>query len=174
MRYRRTNQRRRAVAAVEFALILPVIMILVSGLLEVGRMAEVQQIVTEAAREGGRQASTTLLTTAQVQQVVTEYLQAALNDGDGTGKTGQTRTQNATITVTNLTSSDASGTPPRTDPTGAVQLDQFQVVVTIPFRDLRWASPSLVTNNSTLVTGTALWNSMADLAYPTPSAPPPQ
>ena len=44
-------------AAVEFAMILPVILTLLLGIWEVGRMIEIQQILYNAAREGGRQAA---------------------------------------------------------------------------------------------------------------------
>ena len=71
------RQGRRAVAAVEFAMILPVILTLLLGIWEVGRMIEIQQILYNAAREGGRQASTGQLTDAQVQTVVIQYLQTA-------------------------------------------------------------------------------------------------
>jgi hypothetical protein len=107
-----------------------------------------------------------------VQQVVLTYLQNALNDNDSTGNTGLQRTQHAVISVQNLTSNDSSGSPPRTDATGAVQFDQFQITATIPFTDLRWVSLSLVTSSSTQVTGQAKWYSLKDKSYPAPPVPP--
>ncbi|HEV3166438.1 MAG TPA: TadE/TadG family type IV pilus assembly protein [Isosphaeraceae bacterium] len=169
---RSDRARRHGAAAVELALLLPMLMILVSGMFEVSRMAEVQQIMTNAAREGARQASTGQINNTAIKAVVTEYLQNALNDGDSTGNTGRNRTANLVITVTNLTSSDSSGTPPRTDATGAQQLDQFQVTATIPFKDLKWSTPSLITNSSTQVIGVGTWNSMKDKNYPAPPTPP--
>ena len=55
----RANRRfRRGVAAVEAALLLPLALLLMLGTWEVGRMVEVSQILNNAAREGGRSAST--------------------------------------------------------------------------------------------------------------------
>jgi Flp pilus assembly protein TadG len=169
--FRRNRRARRGVAAVELALLLPMFLVLISGTFEVARLAEVQQILTNAAREGGRQASTGRVTNSQAQQVVLTYIQNALNDNDSTGNTGRLRTAHAVITVQNLTSSDSSGSPPRTDATGASQFDQFQVTVTVPFKDVRWASLSLVTNTSTQVVGQGTWYSMKDKLYPAPPTP---
>jgi Flp pilus assembly protein TadG len=164
---------RRGTAAVELAVVLPMLMILVSGMFEMSRVAEMQQVMTNAAREGARQASTGQINNTAIKAVVTEYLQNALNDGDSTGNTGKNRTANLVITVTNLTSNDSSGTPPRTDATGAQQLDQFQVTAKILFKDVKWPTPSLITNTSTQVIGVGAWNSMKDKSYPAPPTPPP-
>ena len=76
-RNRRASGCRRGVAAVEAALLLPVALILMLGTWEIGRMVEVEQILNNAAREGGRAASGGQDTNSQVQQVVLNYLQNA-------------------------------------------------------------------------------------------------
>ena len=53
----RSTQRRRGVATVEFAVILPVLLLLVVGLFELGQLVRVRQILDNAVREGARQAS---------------------------------------------------------------------------------------------------------------------
>ena len=50
----RIAQGERGAAAVEFALILPVLLLLVLGLIEFGRVYNVQISLTNAAREGAR------------------------------------------------------------------------------------------------------------------------
>lgn len=45
---------RPGTAAVEFAVVLPLLFILLFGLWEVGRIVEVQQVAWNAAREGAR------------------------------------------------------------------------------------------------------------------------
>jgi hypothetical protein len=50
--------RDRGAAAVEFALVVPVLLIVVFGIIDFGRMLNAQLQVTEAAREGARAAST--------------------------------------------------------------------------------------------------------------------
>jgi Flp pilus assembly protein TadG len=51
MRHGRT---RRGQALVEFALILPILMILLMGIIEFGRAWNVKQVLTDASREGAR------------------------------------------------------------------------------------------------------------------------
>ncbi|MBX3420811.1 MAG: pilus assembly protein [Pirellulaceae bacterium] len=51
---RRKTQRRRGAATVEFAVIAPLMMVLTMGMIEVGRMVMVKQIMVNASREGAR------------------------------------------------------------------------------------------------------------------------
>jgi Flp pilus assembly protein TadG len=148
------RQERRAVAAVEFAMLLPVILTLLLGIWEVGRMIEIQQILSNAAREGGRQASTGQLTNAQVQTVVTQYLQTA---GLPTG--------HVVVTVQDLDT-------PSNDVSNANYLDRIQVTATIPIADIRWSLISLVTTPGQLMTTTVQWVTMVDKPYPGAPVPP--
>src|SRR5271165_7199780 len=81
------------VAAVEMALTLPLVLTLLIGTWEVGRILETQQILNVGAREAARQAGSGLLTDSQVQQVAINYIRNALGDTSGT------MTQNLTVTV---------------------------------------------------------------------------
>jgi Flp pilus assembly protein TadG len=150
----RKHQPRRGVAAVEFALLSPLIVALLLGVWEVGRLIQVNQILSNAAREGGRQASTGLLTDAQVQTVVLQYLQRA-----------GLPTAHATVTVTDLTNSSS-------DATAATQLDQLQVRVTLPVADVKWIALSLITNPSSTLSATTVWYSLRDRDYPGTITPP--
>jgi Flp pilus assembly protein TadG len=141
------------VAAVEFAFLCPLILGLLVGIWEVGRMIEVEQIVSNAAREGGRQASTGSLTNAQVKQVVLQYLQVA-----------GIPTTNAVVTVTDLTTN--------VDVSQAAYLDRIQVTVSVPYSDVQWSFLALVTNPSTQLYAQVTWITMVDAAYPTPPEPP--
>ncbi|MHB0960815.1 MAG: TadE/TadG family type IV pilus assembly protein [Pirellulaceae bacterium] len=47
---------RRGVAAVELAIVLPILLLALVGIIEFGRAVMVQQIITNAAREGARRA----------------------------------------------------------------------------------------------------------------------
>jgi Flp pilus assembly protein TadG len=139
------RQPRRGAAAVEFAVVSLVLFPLLIGIWEVTRLVEVQQLLANAAREGGRQASTGNVNTAGVQQVVASYL---------TRNGIPCSTSN--VTVTNLTSSS------RSDPTTANQFDQFHVTVTIPFDSVRWVLLNQITN-TTQLTAAADWYSMKDV-----------
>jgi Flp pilus assembly protein TadG len=157
MSLRSANERpRRGVAAVELAVLLPMICILLLGLWEVGRMVEMQQLLTNAAREGARQAVTgnTTMTNAAVQQVVTQYLSEA-----------GLPTQNCIVTVTDLTN-------PALDVSQAQYLDRIQVTVSIPYQDCQWCVLSLVTTSGERVQAQAEWVTTVDKPYPIPPEPP--
>lgn len=51
---RGTRKRERGAAAVEFALLLPILLLIVFGIIDFGRMLNAQITLTEAAREGAR------------------------------------------------------------------------------------------------------------------------
>jgi Flp pilus assembly protein TadG len=71
------RRKRRGVAVVEFALIAPLFFLLILGMVEIGRMVMVQQIITNASREGARLAILDGTTTSEVKQKVTDYLDMA-------------------------------------------------------------------------------------------------
>src|SRR5437660_8329183 len=136
---------RYGTAAVEFAVTALFLVPLIIGLWEVGRMVQVQQLLANAAREGGRQASTGNVDTAGVQSVVASYLT----------RNGIT-CASSNVTVTNLTSSS------RNDPKPANQFDQFQVTVSIQFNSVRWVLLNQI-SNVTQLSASANWVSMKDV-----------
>jgi Flp pilus assembly protein TadG len=139
------SKQRRGVASVELAALLPLIVLLLLGLWEVGRLVDVQQSVSNAAREAGRAASTGARTITEVQAAATNYL----------ARVGFP-TANVTVTVTNLTSSS------RPDPSTADQLDRFQIVVTLPFNDVRWVMINQFTAGH-VIRAETVWSSMRDV-----------
>jgi Flp pilus assembly protein TadG len=145
---------RRAVAAVEFAVCLPLILTLLLGIWEVGRMIEIQQMLHNAAREAGRQASTGQLSSSEVQDVVVDYLSVA-----------GLPTTNVVVTVTDLDT-------PGADASAANYLDRIQVTATIPISDIRWSLITLVTTPGQLITSQVEWVSVVDKPYPTAPTPP--
>ncbi len=68
------RKNRRGAAAVEFAVVAPVFFLFVFGMIEFGRMVMVQQILTNASREGARLAVLDGTQTADVVDTVTSYL----------------------------------------------------------------------------------------------------
>lgn len=141
----RCPRRRPGTAAVEFACLSPLLLTLLLGIWEVGRMTHVQQLLTNAAREGGRQAAAGTKTIAQVQQSVLTYLTNA-----GINTTG------ATVALTNLTNGA------RSEPMTALQLDRYELTLTLPFNNVRWSMADQITSVTTL-TATVGWVSMRDL-----------
>jgi Flp pilus assembly protein TadG len=137
--------RRRAAAAVELAILLPVVLLpLMIGIWELGRIVEVQQVLDNAVREGARQAASGRKTNAQVAQCVLQYISdAGLNDA------------NANVTVTNLTSG--------LDAASANQLDHLHVSISLPYTDVRWTLVSKFAGPSTNLNASADWYSIRDL-----------
>jgi Flp pilus assembly protein TadG len=124
---------RRGVVAVEAAITLPLLLILMLGTWEVGRMVQVDQTLNNAAREGARLAAggyvnSTPVTKAMVQQAVRDYMTSA--------GLPAAAVSGATINLA------CQATPNWTDPWNALPLDRFQISLVIPpgpaFNSLRW------------------------------------
>jgi Flp pilus assembly protein TadG len=145
--------RRRGAAAVELALLLPFVLLpLLYGMWVMGRVVEVQQVVANAAREGGRAASTGQYTNAQVQQIVLNYLTSC-----GINTTG----------VTPQVSS-ASGN----DVSQAKQLEVLTVSLSVPYTNVQWIagdmnmswlSPNPLIDPSYTMNATVTWYSMVNV-----------
>jgi Flp pilus assembly protein TadG len=140
-------------AVVEFAALLPVIMILLMGIIEVGRLIEMQQVLSNAVREGARQAATGQLNNTQVQAVVTQYITVA-----GFSSSGMN------VVVTDLTSG--------TDVSQANYLDRLQVTATYPYQNVAWSTLNYVFPSNFTMTAKAQWVTMVDKPFPTFPNPP--
>jgi Flp pilus assembly protein TadG len=96
-RARQTNPhgptRRTAAAAVEFAFVAPLLVLLVLGMVEFGRMLMVQQNLTNAAREGARKAVLPGATDSQVETTIDDYMKGV--DISGHSKTISPSTNSA-------------------------------------------------------------------------------
>lgn len=78
-------QREDGAAAVEFAILLPLLMLILFGIIEFGLVLYNQEVITNASREGARFGIVIgpRPTTGQIQGVVTNYLtNAGLNSGN--------------------------------------------------------------------------------------------
>lgn len=71
------RRQRRGASAVEFAVVMPVFVLMVFGMIEIGRAVMVQQVLVNASREGARVGVLDGKTDADVRTKVNEYLQAA-------------------------------------------------------------------------------------------------
>jgi len=107
------SRHRRGAAMVEFAVVVPVFLLLVFGMIEYGRMVMVQQILTNAAREGARVGVLDGSTQTKVNTAVSNYLTAA-------------GISNSTTTVSPNPPSSAAATAPVT------------VTVSVNFNDVSW------------------------------------
>jgi Flp pilus assembly protein TadG len=146
----RSRQARPGVAAVELAVCTMVLVVLMLGLWETGRLIQVRQIVSNAAREGGRQAATGLKSTAEVQHYIRQSMERA-----GLNLAGMPGPE-----ITNLTS------PSRNDPRDAVQLDLYHVRVSMPAANFRWV---LFRFTNTYLVAESVWASQVDTPVGQPS-----
>jgi len=121
MKKQRNQQNRRGASVVEFAIVLPLFLVIVLGIIEFGRAMQVSQLVTNVAREGARRAIIPGSTNTDVQTSITTFLKETLNvDG-----------ANVTITIT-VTPASGTGIPGSTL-ADAQQGDQVTVTVSVPF-----------------------------------------
>ena len=65
---------------VEFALVLPILLLVFGGIVDFGLLLQRQQVVTNASREGARLAVLPGYTTADVQARVTQFVREGINN----------------------------------------------------------------------------------------------
>jgi Flp pilus assembly protein TadG len=109
------RRRERGAAAVEFALVLPLFMAFVFGILEGGRLMEAQNAVTAAARAGAREASLFSSTTSSTTTVALGALKAA-----------------------GISTSGIVPTISPSDPTTAAPNSSVSVTVSVPYATVSW------------------------------------
>jgi len=174
-----TKVRRDGVAAVEFACCLPLLMVILAGLWEVGRFAEVQQVLWNAGREGARDASLGQDNLQTVASNILKYLQGAEQTAfpsshsttmiapvvtlpaNTTGYTCWDNTANRelfTMTFTDVTN------PSTSDPTGMTQLDLYQIGLQVPFASIGWSTLVPIGGMSRLNV-TVVWTSLIDTPF---------
>jgi Flp pilus assembly protein TadG len=125
------RRQRRAAAAVEFAIVAPVFFLLILGMIEYGRMVMVQQVITNASREGARQAVLDGATAPEISAVVNDYLASGSISG-------------ATVTVA------------PNPPTSAGFGDPVTVAVSIPFSQVSWLPSPMYLGGKTLTASTVM------------------
>ncbi|MBY0231343.1 MAG: pilus assembly protein [Gemmataceae bacterium] len=152
--------RRPAVAAVEFAFIAPVLVVILAGVWEVGRMVEMQQLLSNAAREGSRLAAQGLTinssgdpTQIQVSTGDPNVKQTVLNYLNQAGL--PVTWSNLTVTFQYL-----DGDTTKTQPWQATKSQRFRVTATIQTSGLGWSFLNIFT--PTAMTATAEWYSVVN------------
>jgi hypothetical protein len=150
---------RRGVAAVEFAVVAPVLFTLMLGVWEVGRLIQVQQVLQNAAREGARIAAQ-----GRIINITGSYTEVKVNSGSpSVTSTVQSFLQSAGLTNTSglaVSFQFLDGDTSKTDPHQGAKGQRFRVTASIPFANFKWTILSIV--NATDVTASAEWVSMAD------------
>ena len=130
VRQRRTIQRRTGAAAVEFAIIAPIIVLFVMGAIEFGRAMFLQQVAISTARAACRDGILASASNSSVQSLVTSRLQ-------GVGLTGGS----STISVNGQSGGDVST---------ATAGSPIQISVTIPYAANSWLPSPFYLNGKSL------------------------
>ena len=129
--FRLYRKQRRAAAVVEFAIVAPLFFLLVFGMIEYGRMVMVQQIITNASREGARQAVLDGATATEVDNAVTDFLEESSIAG-------------GEVTIVPA------------DPTTASYGDPITVTVSIAFSEVSWLPSPMYLGGQELTASTAM------------------
>jgi Flp pilus assembly protein TadG len=184
---RRLSQRRDGIAAIEAALMLPLLFGLMFGIWEVGQLVHVNEYVNASVREGARLAATgnysststpnpTTATTYDVQSEVGNYLKnnGLTIPGAGVIITVTNETQN--LVQTGVASMDpnnpgqvmitGTGSTPSADPVlNSNQFDILRVDVQYPFSFARWSPNNLFfyLGSNPLVTASTRWCCLRDI-----------
>lgn len=126
------SRTRKGVAAVECAIVVPFLVVLVLGAVDVGQYANVYQKISDASREGARVAARyDTATQSQVEAAVLAYLQQAFPNVPSS----------TLASAANVTVSDAYGSSiPSGDMTSVASGSQLNVTVTLHFDLIRWIS----------------------------------
>ncbi len=182
----RARRDRRGIAAVEFAICLPFIVVTLMGIWEVGRIAQISNIISNGAREAARDASMGQDNLQTIASNQLSYLQSAMPTAFGQGHsttmqspsitlpantTGYTCWDNTanqelfTITFTDITATSV------TDPTAMSKLDHYQIGIQVPYASVGWNTLTQITG-VTRISVTVDWASMRDTPFQvTPALP---
>lgn len=146
-RPRNAQPSRRGVAATEFALVLPMLMIIILGAIDVGEFINIGQVVAHAAREGAREASRDSTTNvSQVETAVRDYLSDAFPNMSvaDLGAIAQITVSSGGATLTGDAINDvASGDP-------------ITVTVSLDFDSVRWLQGVNLLDGRTLSSTTVM------------------
>ncbi len=135
---------RRGAAIVEFAVVSPLLFLLVMGAIDVGQYVNVSQTVSDASREGARLAAQNEMSSCSaVENVVLEYLEDSFPNISDAALSAAT-----SITVTN-----SVGTPV-TDLTTIAAGSSLTVQVDLEFDTVRWIQSVSLGSNRSLSTTT--------------------
>jgi Flp pilus assembly protein TadG len=167
MRLQRSAIQRRGAAAVEFAVVLPLLLMLLVGVWELGRIIHVQIILNNAARDGAR-----LAAQANIVSQTGAYTQIHFNTGTpnvqdaikasltAAGITDQTGLVIELQFVEAAVSGNPAPTSTTADPYTGVKNQRFRVRVSIPYANVRWTTLSII--NPQTLTSEVYWQCLVD------------
>jgi Flp pilus assembly protein TadG len=159
------SQSRPGVAALEVAVVTAFLLVpLIIGVWEVGRLVQVKQVVSNSAREGARRAAQgyTVNSTGSPTQITVSSGSMSVTDAvyDYLLAAGLTNLQRSDLTVSfQFLAPCSDGTTP-TEPYQGEKGQPFSVTVTIPWDKVRWVNLGVL--KPTQVTFTVTWRMLID------------
>jgi hypothetical protein len=159
MRLARYCRKRRGMAIVELAVILPMLLVLLLGVWEIGCLVHTQQIMYNSARAGARIA-------AQANIINTTGVFTEISVSSGSPSVREAVIQNLKASgITNLDGLEVTfqylnGTTTNTEPHQGTKNQRFVVTVSLPFENVRWTNLGLI--KPTTVGASCTWQIMVD------------
>jgi Flp pilus assembly protein TadG len=129
-RRRRDIDQCRGAAVVEFAIVVPIFILLIIGFIELGRALMVQQVLTNASRVGARAATMLNSTQAEVIDAVSDYAESV-----------------------SVPSTQIVVTP---DPAAATTGQEVTVSVSVDFSNVSWLPSPWFLNGATLTASSVM------------------
>lgn len=152
-------RRRRAAALVEFALISPILLSLLLGIWEIGRVVDCMQVLDNAAREAARKAAVDSIVDPVSGQTVNIYATDVTNAAKYYLARQGYNTTNVQVTFQDLTNTGV------TDPYQASRLDHLRITVTIPYADVSWGVATPFMSPTAVLTATVDWYNLSNDAF---------
>jgi len=161
MRLLNPTTHRPAAAAVEFAVILPLLLLLLVGIWELGRIIHTQILLHQAARDAARVGAQ-----AHIVNTTGAYTQIRFNTGSPNIE-DTVRDYLLAAGITNLAGLvvefqfvEPTASGPNVDPYTGVKNQRFRVRVSLPYDNVRWTTLSLINPNT--LTAEVYWQCLVD------------
>ena len=138
------------------AVVAPVLLAFLVGIWEFGRLVQVESMLCNAVREGARQGATGKYTSAEVSQIVLDYITQC-----GFTITDSKKKVNVTVTAVDLTTG--------ADVKNCQRMDDIEVEVVFPFANARWVALNYFAKQHATLKATAHFRGLADVPVSIPT-----
>jgi Flp pilus assembly protein TadG len=156
MRLSMRNTQRRGAAAVEFAVCLPLLVTILLGILEMGRLMMVEEILVNCARDGARTAAVTSFADSSGnldQTAVSAITNRVISNLTGSTVNVTAGDSPTPVVVAGVDGANSSAKSLQT----LAQGDYVQVTTTVPFSKVAWITPRWITDGTNLSATVAMW-----------------
>ncbi len=165
---RSASTRRAGVATVEAAVVLALLLVpVIIGVWEVGRLVYAQQVITNAAREGARLAAQGRIVNRQNTPTEIAFNTGSLNVADVVYQAivtgGLSGIARADVTVRFGFEGETPSANPVKLPYMGLKNERFRVFVSVPWDKVKWVNLGLV--NPTTVEYTVDWQTLVDETF---------